>query len=443
MTKRVTSRLGGAVMEVIKRGAGPRWVASRWLFAATVLLLVSGLLGAASAETRRGNDRLSAGEGSERVVVGNNRPRASRGPVPLDAGTDAVPATLATTTTTPPVPVSVEAVPVPAPATTQQPRRTATPRPAAPKPATAAPFRAGPDCRGIFVLDHATARARKLADSPRGVHGPAWAPDGSHIAWAVAQETVQAVRPDGSEHRVLAKGRVNGRPQWMPDSAALLWPDFVDLRQPPEHDAFEFVLTDVAGGPGRVLNGDNPNGMVALSPVGTHIAYVATQNQTLRVMSIDGSDDRSLVDSIGTNPGWSPDGSLVTYQRSGGFALMAFDLGSGQHRTIYDGKVDQYAWAGRETVLVSSAGRILVLDAGTGRVAATITGSSPVWDPARERVLFKRTIDGPYNRVLEAALDGSGERVLIEDAGAQVDEISPAPHREGGLAFHCSIINSR
>lgn len=425
-------------MKAIKRGARRGSLAPRWLFTAAVLLLVTGLLGAASAEVRQGAHGLWSGEAGERVVAGNPTPLPNVAAAPADADT-APPAPVPTTT--PPVPVSVDAAPAPAP--TQRPRPTATPRPIAQSPATPASFRASPDCRGIFVLDHSTGRVRKLADSPRGVHGPAWAPDGSRIAWAVAQETVQAIRPDGSDHRVLAKGRVNGSPQWMPNGAALLWPNFVDLNHPPEHDAFEFVITDVEGGPGRVVDGDNPNGMVALSPIGTHIAYVGTQNQTLRVMRIDGTEDRSLVDSIGTSPGWSPDGALVTYQRSDGFALMAFDMASGQHRTIYDGKVDQHAWAGPQTVLVSSAGRILVIDAGSGRVAATISGTWPVWDAARERVLFKRTIDGPYNRVFEAALDGSAERLLIEDAGAQVARVSPSPNREGGLAFHCSIINSR
>jgi hypothetical protein len=97
----------------------------------------------------------------------------------------------------------------------------------------------------LHVLDVATSAVRSLGV---GAADPEWSPDDQWIAYRDAQEDVRAIRPDGSDDRLLASSfDAVGRLSWSPDGRYVL----VVSDQNPEPGSINFgdpVVIDVQTG---------------------------------------------------------------------------------------------------------------------------------------------------------------------------------------------------
>lgn len=365
---------------------------------------------------------------------------AGGGP-PASGGGAAEPSEVTPTVSLPDAPVATEPAGV---TTTSTPARARRPRADPPGPTTQPPktpsaFRAGSDCRGIYLLDPATGSATKVAEAPRSLHGPRWSPDGAALAWGELSSRVVVARL-GEGARTAASGPVNNAPVWFGDGRRVVWSRYVGTVD----TSFEAVVTDVATGEERVIPTEKADAVLSASPRGGHVVYGAAADNRLRIVAADGSGDTALPGRSYRAPVWMPGTDQVTFAEADGQALLAYDAGTGSTERIYGGPVDgEYAFAGRSRLLIVRPPGIEVIDLATGAVTATIRGGRrPVWDEARGVVVFQRLTKEPYSQTIEVRPDGSGERVLIEDAGAQVGDVEPSP-RGGRLAFHCSLVMSR
>lgn len=155
------------------------------------------------------------------------------------------------------------------------------------------------------------------------------------------------------------------------------------------------------------------------SPDGSMIAY-DRDDDGFHVMNADGSDDRKIVD--GGNPTWSPDGSWIAF-------VMGSDHGADLWKVHPDG---------------------------TGLTQPTQnTGSDelPVWSPDGSRIAFMR-----QGALFAVNADGTGLSVLADIRGAytfqpqwsldgtrlvfEVEMPSPAPSDQGGRNYDIFGVNS-
>jgi hypothetical protein len=154
---------------------------------------------------------------------------------------------------------------------------------------------------------------------------PAWAPDGSAIAY-VAGGQVYRIAPDGTGRQAIARG---GTPTWSPDARSLAY----------ERD-------------GRV--------------------YIAAP---------DGADERFV--AAGAAPLWSPDGSRLALRRSDG-ATATVPIGGGNEIEVGRGAPVAWAPAGDQLVLRDSIGavRVVSVNGEARRVAEDVVAVAvdPRWE---------------------------------------------------------------
>ena len=79
-----------------------------------------------------------------------------------------------------------------------------------------------------------------------------------------------------------------------------------------------------------------PNQYGCISPDGSRVAYVVTENQasSLYVIPAAGGEPERLGQRCGPPNGWSPDGQLIVYETAGNRALVLLDVASGQKTEI-------------------------------------------------------------------------------------------------------------
>jgi Tol biopolymer transport system component len=135
----------------------------------------------------------------------------------------------------------------------------------------------------------------------------------------------------------------------------------------------------------------------AFSPDGRKIAYfdgMGDWGNGLRVMNADGSHVRVLIDSdakvaldISHSPlVWSPDGSRLAFQGSGGIWVIGAD-GSGLRKLIPGGRRPSWSPDGSRIAYQSegpdgAGGPLRIADADDGRTVETFTyGQSGPWNP--------------------------------------------------------------
>ncbi|HEX6882290.1 MAG TPA: hypothetical protein VF530_02855, partial [Planctomycetota bacterium] len=186
---------------------------------------------------------------------------------------------------------------------------------------------------------------------------PTWSPDGQWIAFA--SDTIELVRPDGSELRWLGKGWL---PAWSPDGTRLAcvheegvdvvtldgartrivdepclglsWsPDGRRLALALAHEQDEpqlgVVLVDAEGGDRRVLC---PGMFPRWSPRGDRI-LVAREWFQLWSVPVEGGEELLLAEEARLGR-WSPDGSRIAFAR--GEEVVVIDADGGGERVVRD-----------------------------------------------------------------------------------------------------------
>jgi Tol biopolymer transport system component len=290
------------------------------------------------------------------------------------------------------------------------------------------------------VLDVATGAVRRLIETSQQVWGPHWSADGSLVVWQ-ADATTEMVRADGSDRRRLD---VRGYfATLLPDNRTVVSSYWGRRDASAEYDEHLTDVLDLTTGEMRQLVGEQRNSQMVPSPDGRNVAYGATRGDGLRVIGIDGTNDRALPGTSSFQPVWSPDGSLVTFRNPDGDGLLAYDIETGITRPFYGGVVDtsRYVFAGPQTLLIERGKEILVVDLASGETTASFPDASlPRWDAVRGKVLFRQPANAHAAVIVEANLDGSARRTVIEKgtaAGAAgIGWVEPSPV-DGAVLFHC------
>ena len=183
--------------------------------------------------------------------------------------------------------------------------------------------------------------------------------------------------------------------------------------------------------PGQQLAGMESGPVVALSPDGTHLAYVARQGGTpqLYLRAMDSLEARSIPDTEGAfNPFFSPDGQWVGF--FAGQRLKKVSINGGAALTLGDAGATPTgaSWGSRDMIaLATTAGGVLqqVPDAGGKPHALTHfekgenTHRWPEFLPGGTALLFTAGMAGPSmtNEQVAVQLIGTGERRNLVQGG--------------------------
>jgi Tol biopolymer transport system component len=201
--------------------------------------------------------------------------------------------------------------------------------------------------------------------------------------------------------------------------------------------------------PGQQLAGMEYGPAVALSPDGTHLAYLARQGgtQQLYVRAMDSLEARSIPDTEGAfAPFFSPDGQWVGF--FAGQKLKKVSISGGAALTLGDAGATPTgaSWGSRGMIaLATTAGGVLqqVPDAGGMPHALTHfdkgenTHRWPEYLPGGTAVLFTAGMAGPSmtNEQVAVQLIGTGERRNLVQ-GAMYPRFAPSGHlvyAQGGI----------
>lgn len=218
-------------------------------------------------------------------------------------------------------------------------------------------------------------------------HCPAWAPDGSAVAFL--DGSALEIDPFVGESR-----RIDG---WEPAGGA-------------DADAFEISYS--------------PDRAVQWSPDGKAIAVARPSGTWL--IPVDGAAPRRLHESPATTVSWSPDGTrLVVWTLSGSVVIDA-----------RDGIVEATLPPGRQPVWSPRGDRIAYVDDGAGIVVIGPDGSDPgviteygydlTWSPDGNHILYIRDVRSRGYALMTQAIDAGGNAVGVAVTVVPVVEIATA-----------------
>ncbi len=173
----------------------------------------------------------------------------------------------------------------------------------------------------IYVIDADGSNLRNLTQSPDiDDRYPAWSPDGTRLAFHSNRDgdfEIYVINLDGTGLTALTDNDVDDLgPDWSPDGTQIafhtsLW-DF----------PYELAILDLNTGQiRRLTNNNDTNTFPTWSPDGTQIAYNAISsidaNANIYIMQADGTGRRQITNDNARNtfPDWSPDGTQIIYQR--------------------------------------------------------------------------------------------------------------------------------
>lgn len=151
---------------------------------------------------------------------------------------------------------------------------------------------------GVFVLDLATGRTRRLVDGFPAV----WSPDGTALGYSTGKRPgepagVWVFELETGRTRRLADGDWGGG-EWSPDGTTIAY------RTPAPASALALIDADGSGEP-RIIS-ESPAYSASWSPDGAHLVYETQKGVETRlvVADADGQDPRVLV--RGCCPEWAP-----------------------------------------------------------------------------------------------------------------------------------------
>jgi Tol biopolymer transport system component len=181
---------------------------------------------------------------------------------------------------------------------------------------------------------------------------PAWSPDGRRIAF-VGNGDIYVMNADGSELRRVTGGRAEDRgPSWSPDGR---WIAFRSLPYDPSHRRSGIWVVRADGSSPRPLTrspgGTDPD----WSPDGRKIAF--SGGNKIWVMNADGSNMVRLTrirfaPAVDDSPDWSPDGRWISFRRwipgyslcCGVEGVWVVDARSGSARHVTEGEHGDPSW---------------------------------------------------------------------------------------------------
>lgn len=261
----------------------------------------------------------------------------------------------------------------------------------------------------IYVYDPTNESTVQLTSGGAFGH-PAWSPDGSRIAFAqqdVWPASIYLINADGSGLQRVGEGR---SPAWSPDGRRLAFAALYNGQ-----GAIFVKSVDDPSQPALRIGFDTGfHDFPAWSPDGTRIAFISDWvaydfAYEVFIADADGSGEVQQMThgffgnqrnwptyTIYSQPSWSPDGR----------SLAVVECDEWQFSSCANSRVG-----------------IMGVDGSGFRLLANTTGfARPGWVPGGSAVVFSRTCwdhDCP-SAILEVALDGNNERLLIENAHSGV-----------------------
>ena len=279
-----------------------------------------------------------------------------------------------------------------------------------------------PPAGRAVVLRHNAAAAPQTADTGGG----------ELIAFEAGGEIYVMDARGGTPTRITTSkaGVVNMQPALSPDGSRIAFSSNLE-------GSFHIYIVGVDGeGMWRLTDGPKDDSEPAWSPDGSRIAFArgfdATGNgvavQTceatsyIMVVEVDGEPHPVALANgwRGTDPAWSPDGSLIAFasDRAGNFAIytMPSDGGSPVKQLAYDD------WADADPVW-SPDGTQIAYTAGLRIAVVTQCGTMPVGGVPTGGGGPPLSGGGPY--IYKAAADGSWQKPVTEKGGAAGPTWSP------------------
>jgi Tol biopolymer transport system component len=240
---------------------------------------------------------------------------------------------------------------------------------------------------------------------------------------------IDIVSVDGSERSRLNATALDTAPAWAPDGTRIAFVGAVG-------EVGEiFVVRPDGGGLTQVThvgNRDAEVGVPVWSPDGTRIAYVDGNSRRLMVMNADGTGLRALAGSVSEDfptPSWSPDGTRLTFVRGvvekSRISIVGAD-GRGL-RTLKrvrldssEGGAPKWSPDGQRIAFVHAARDrfdvYVIRPDGTGLRRIDRCTFEPAWSPDGRTLACSGYAFGRRGRILDAirlaAVDGSSNRPI-------------------------------
>lgn len=220
-------------------------------------------------------------------------------------------------------------------------------------------FESDRDGRGsseIYAMSADGSGAIRLTNNPASDQAPSYSPDGQTLAFYRFDSDaphVYTMNTNGSNQRKLAE--IGGRnPTWIPDGTAIVFEGWPDVRGGGDPDLY-------------AMNSDGSNvrrlttnalsagvhGDPSVSPDGEHIVFAsdkmpgASPGGDIFVINRDGTGLVRLTLSGGYAPAYSPDGTKISYVRSGQIFTMNADRTAQQAFPGSFGRATQPNWGAR------------------------------------------------------------------------------------------------
>jgi Tol biopolymer transport system component len=183
-------------------------------------------------------------------------------------------------------------------------------------------FVRGIDRPGIWVVDVASTRQRRLTRNRLGDDNPEWSPHGSRIAFvrdAYGMGEIYVMNANGTKKRRLTRNRAfDAGPVWSPDGRRIAF------RSDRDGQTAIYTMNSDGEDQTKLTRSTTPQGGLTWSPDGSRIAFVAFKQALgtggpteIRVVDVDGTDERRLTraGTQDTEPAWSPDGRQIVFTR--------------------------------------------------------------------------------------------------------------------------------
>lgn len=246
----------------------------------------------------------------------------------------------------------------------------------------------------LLTLDAAAAAIRRVLPEGAVAMDPEPSPDGSRIAFVVADYTqwigdIFVVNRDGSGLAQLTTApELDDQPAWSPDGSRIAFRSYRTGR-----DGDIWVMDADGSDPVNLtpdpLPGVTDERRPAWSPDGTRIAFASNADGTYDIwtMATDGGQRRQLTATpdFDSEPAWSPDGTRLVFRRT---SPAEWDL-----------------------VLIPAGG------GPTTTVSLPGEQSMPVWSPDGTRLVFvSRTVRTARPDLYTALPNGSDLQALVTDA---------------------------
>lgn len=313
---------------------------------------------------------------------------------------------------------------------------------------------ATPVDRDLFVMRDDASGLRRLTSGAAVDEDPAWAPDGTILAFTSDRSgngDVWTIGRDGTGLTDLTASsrRLDMEPSWSPDGSRIAFNSYRDGNQ-------EIYVMDADGS--NVIRLTTSPGMdrhPAWAPDGARIAFDSERSGNFEIytMKVDGSDVRRLTNSALTDsrPAWSPDARWIVFQSErqgkGGRELNLMHPDGGRAEQISEGgsswatspdwqpvsSIDPCVYKGTvyaDELQLSDYRDIACALAGNDLVKADAGNDEVDGGPGNDIL-----VGGPGNDRLAG---GSGNDML--DGGAGRDVLNCGPGRDKAFADRSDVV---